>query len=234
MPDRAGVENGWNQALRTAITPAKSKVPKVASFLSQRSHDSSDWASVFYWLLFAEARRGAPFHWVPPASLHLQPDAPRHRETSQLSAEGRPDVHLHRGPEMRLRGLPDQHHWVYHISLAHKQRTTKGRHTSSSSKIKKKQTLSVRGSISLGDGWFWGSGLWIRQTDSTLSNNVFGSQQSSAITRFCSILVETSPDAALVPDSLQRHTEATHCGIFGSPKWDVIKLRVKLRSFLQL
>lgn len=90
----------------------------------------------FHWTLLTEARPGPPLHWVPPASLHLQPDAPGHRETPQLSAQGRPDVHLPRGPEMWLRGLSDQHHWVHHISVEHKHThmltTRTGKDTSSS------------------------------------------------------------------------------------------------------
>lgn len=188
----------------------------------------------FYWPLSAEARPGAPFHWVPPASLHLQPDAPRHRETSRLSAEGRPDVHLHRGPEVWLRGLSDQHHRVHHISVAHKETTTKGRRTSSSSNIQNSECKRFH--YSLGGGWFFGAqvcGCGRRiplyptmslDHDTELCNHKvlfnFGWNESRRCPCACWL------------------TAKTHCGntLRDSrvPEWDVMKLRVKLRWFLQL
>lgn len=120
------------------------------------------------WLLLsAETRAGPSFRRVPPASLHLQPDASRHRQASRLSARGRPDVHLPGGREVQLRGLSDQHHWVYHISVAHTNRRT------GQAAATLERPTRIRGAASLDEVWFH-----------TLAT-VGLARQRCVITRFC-------------------------------------------------
>lgn len=65
----------------------------------------------------AEARPGPPPHRVPPAGLHLQPDARGLRAAARLRGGRGPLVPLPGGAALRLRRLRDQQHRVRHVGV---------------------------------------------------------------------------------------------------------------------